>query len=156
MTQAQVTAFATTHPSYKLDPLKITDETVEQCVQWLEDQSEDATPMVYATADAVAVKAAQDHLGIQAAGGIIEATLGAIARAAYARGTRRFVIAGGETAGAITQALDIDKVSIGPEVCPGVPWVFSQSVQDPIALALKSGNFGTTTFFSDALKILKA
>lgn len=156
MTQAQVTAFAATHPSYKLDPLQITDDTVEQCVQWLGEQSDDATPIVYATADAVAVKAAQDRLGIQAAGKLIEMTLGAIARAAHDRGTRRFVIAGGETSGAITQALGIDQVSIGPEICPGVPWVFSHSVQDPIALALKSGNFGTADFFSDALKILKA
>lgn len=156
MTQAQVTTFAKTHPSYQLDPLQITDETVEHCMQWLGEQSADMTPMIYATADAVAVKAAQGSLGVQAAGELVEETLGAIARAAYRRGTRRFVVAGGETSGAITHALNIDQVSIGCEICPGVPWVFSQSAEDPIALALKSGNFGTPTFFSDALKLLEA
>ena len=78
-----------------------------------------------------------------------------IASAAHQLGKRRFVVAGGETSGAVTQALNIDEVVIGREICPGVPWVFSISSGDPVALALKSGNFGTPDFFSDALAILE-
>jgi uncharacterized protein YgbK (DUF1537 family) len=156
MTQDQVACFAATHPTFRLDPLKITTTTVDDCIDWLTDQPADTASLVYATADVHAVKAAQERLGAQTAGRIVEDTLGAIARAAYHRGIRRFVVAGGETAGAITQALNIDRVSIGPEICPGVPWVFSQSPEDRVALALKSGNFGASTFFSDALTLLEA
>ena len=49
--------------------------------------------------------------------------MASIAQAAYQQGMRRFVVAGGETSGAVTQALGITEVMIGQEICPGVPWV---------------------------------
>jgi 3-dehydrotetronate 4-kinase len=39
---------------------------------------------------------------------------------------------------------------IGPEIDPGVPWTTSLAARDPLALALKSGNFGTPDFFLKA------
>jgi uncharacterized protein YgbK (DUF1537 family) len=45
---------------------------------------------------------------------------------------------------------------IGEEICPGVPWVYGGLQNDVIALALKSGNFGTPIFFSDALALLES
>jgi uncharacterized protein YgbK (DUF1537 family) len=39
---------------------------------------------------------------------------------------------------------------IGPQIDPGVPWTVSLGAQ-PLALALKSGNFGSVDFFSKAL-----
>ena len=65
-----------------------------------------------------------------------------------------FVVAGGETSGAVTQALSVRRLAIGDEIAPGVPWTFSTSGGHPIALALKSGNFGAETFFADALGVL--
>jgi uncharacterized protein YgbK (DUF1537 family) len=82
--------------------------------------------------------------------------MASIAQAAYQQGMRRFVVAGGETSGAVTQALGITEVMIGEEICPGVPWVYGGLQNDVIALALKSGNFGTPTFFSDALALLES
>lgn len=68
-------------------------------------------------------------------------------------GVRRFVVAGGETSGAVTAALGVTAVRIGPNICPGVPW--TQSLQErPLALALKSGNFGDRQFFTQALEML--
>jgi uncharacterized protein YgbK (DUF1537 family) len=43
---------------------------------------------------------------------------------------------------------------VGDEICPGVPWVYGGPSDDPIALALKSGNFGSNKFFTDALEVL--
>ena len=69
------------------------------------------------------------------------------------RGVRRLVVAGGETSGAVVQALGIEALAIGPQIDPGVPW--TASLGDPaIALALKSGNFGAEDFFEKALRML--
>ncbi len=72
---------------------------------------------------------------------------------AVAGGVGRLVVAGGETSGAVMGALDIDAVSIGPEIDPGVP-ALATLTAPPLALALKSGNFGGTDFFAKALRTL--
>jgi uncharacterized protein YgbK (DUF1537 family) len=51
----------------------------------------------------------------------------------------------------VVGALGIRGLRIGPQIDPGVPW--TESLDDePIALALKSGNFGSVDFFSKALQ----
>jgi 3-dehydrotetronate 4-kinase len=74
-------------------------------------------------------------------------------RGLAANGTRRFVIAGGETAGAIVQALGIWELSIGRQIDPGVSWTMSLG-EPALALALKSGNFGAPDFFLRAFSVL--
>lgn len=71
-----------------------------------------------------------------------------------AEGVRRFVVAGGETAGAVTSSIGIKNLRIGEEIDPGVPWTVSEDPM-PIALALKSGNFGAEDFFTKALRIIE-
>ena len=68
-------------------------------------------------------------------------------------GTRRFVVAGGETSGAVVKALQVQALRIGPQIDPGVPW--TESLGEPsLAIALKSGNFGAVDFFAKALAML--
>ena len=73
------------------------------------------------------------------------------------QGVHRLVVAGGETAGAVVSALNIRALQIGPEIAPGVPWTIAvsssteESIHPPLSLALKSGNFGGTDFFTNAL-----
>ncbi len=112
--------------------------------------------MIYATASPASVKAAQAKLGVATAGEMIENVLATCALTAREMGARRFIAAGGETSGAITKALDVAQLDIGAEIAPGVPWCFATSDRKQIALTLKSGNFGTETFFADALRILEA
>mgnify|MGYP002621853228 CR=1 FL=1 len=78
-----------------------------------------------------------------------EETIAVIAERLAARGVRRLVSAGGETSGAVVQALGATTVAIGPEIDPGVPWVLTQG-PDALCLALKSGNFGSDDFFTKA------
>jgi uncharacterized protein YgbK (DUF1537 family) len=68
-------------------------------------------------------------------------------------GVTRLVVAGGETSGAVIQALGIRALAIGPEVAPGVPWTRVTDGPD-IAVALKSGNFGARDFFMRAMDML--
>jgi len=155
MTQQQVNHYRRRHPSYQIAPETLDSEEIDTCISWIKSLPPDAIPLVYATASPDSVKASQAALGVAEAGTIVERAMAEIARAAHQLGKRRFVVAGGETSGAVTQALNIDEVTIGREICAGVPWVFSSSSSDPVALALKSGNFGTLEFFSDALAILE-
>lgn len=50
----------------------------------------------------------------------------------------------------LDHALGLDALAIGPEIDPGVP-ALSTLAEPPLALALKSGNFGAPDFFEKAL-----
>ena len=154
MTQQQVARYVEHNPSYQLHPETLNEDTIRDCIQWIHSIDQEEIPLVYATASPDEVKAAQSVLGVSEAGAIVERAMALIAREAFDIGVRRFVVAGGETSGAITQSLDVSEVIIGREICPGVPWVFSGSNQDLVGLALKSGNFGSPSFFGDALALL--
>ena len=79
--------------------------------------------------------------------------MGVIAAGLCGRGVRQLIVAGGETSGAVVQALGITGLRIGPEIDPGVPW--TETLGGPaMALALKSGNFGAPDFFIKALAML--
>ncbi|HJU18447.1 MAG TPA: nucleotide-binding domain containing protein, partial [Stellaceae bacterium] len=109
------------------------------------------------TAPPETVAAVQERLGRERAGALIEETLAAIARGLVAKGVRRLVVAGGETAGAVVQALGLHALRIGRQIDPGVPWTVSLpgSLDEPkLALALKSGNFGAPDFFLRAFAVL--
>lgn len=158
--------------SLAIDPLKLArDERAK--ATWMQDyvaclarlfeqtskaQAVHAKPrpprlLVYATAQAESVKQVQDALGIDIASAWIEALMADLAREAKRFGVRRFVVAGGETSGAVVQALDVKLLKIGAQIDPGVPW--TESLQG-FALALKSGNFGAEDFFTKALDLLDA
>jgi len=62
---------------------------------------------------------------------------------------RRLIVAGGETAGAAVQALEVQALRIGPQIAPGVPWTMTTGPVR-LLLALKSGNFGAADFFTRA------
>jgi 3-dehydrotetronate 4-kinase len=155
MTNTQVAAYlAEGHPAYQLNPLDLAANGPDAALAWLAAQPQQAAPLLYATAAPDAVKAAQAQVGTERAGQLVEHALAACAVAARNRGTRRFVVAGGETSGAVAQALGISRLDIGPEIAPGVPWCTATSDGQAVAITLKSGNFGAERFFTDALRML--
>ncbi len=156
MTQAQVAAFSRQAPSFRLDPEMLAEQGARSAKEWLAEQGGGTTPLIYATAEPGAVRRVQEKLGVAEAGRLVEDALASLAVAAREKGIRRFVVAGGETSGAVTKALDVDRMTIGEEIAPGVPWTFCRSAGHDIALTLKSGNFGRETFFRDALQKLDA
>jgi uncharacterized protein YgbK (DUF1537 family) len=119
-------------------------------------RNHDETVLIYATSSPVDVKTVQKELGAETAGLLVEDALASIARMLRDAGVRKFVVAGGETSGAVVQALGVRSLRIGPQIDPGVPATQSVVTNDdvPLALALKSGNFGTPDFFEKALKAL--
>jgi uncharacterized protein YgbK (DUF1537 family) len=157
MTNKQVAHY--THrgaPAFQLEPLALAEHGPDRVLDWLSAQDLAKAPIIYATADPQSVRAAQEKLGVAAAGERVEATLSACAVAARDRGARRIIVAGGETSGAVTKALGVTQLDIGAEIAPGVPWTYCQSGGHQIALTLKSGNFGSEAFFTDAPEHLAA
>jgi uncharacterized protein YgbK (DUF1537 family) len=142
--------------SIKLDPLEIASgqTSVETVMDWVTAQN-DGIPMIYSSADPEEVRKAQDALGREKAGEIIEHLLAAVAIGLRQRGYRRFLVAGGETSGAVVQGLGVEALLIGPEIDPGVPWTVSLEGDRSIALALKSGNFGSDDFFLKAWSVVQ-
>ncbi|MPY95398.1 MAG: hypothetical protein GEV08_20785, partial [Acidimicrobiia bacterium] len=86
----------------------------------------------------------------------VKAAMAHLARVAVVAGARRLIVAGGETAGAVTSALGVRSLEIGPTIAPGVPWTAAVDAEGrPLALVCKSGNFGGPDFFADALAVLE-
>lgn len=158
-TNAQVAAWRASRPSFRVDPLALAraEPVVDQAVAFAREHfGKNETVLIYATSSPDEVKAVQSQLGVEQAGQLVEAALAGIARRLRDEGVRKFVVAGGETSGAVVQALDVRSLRIGPQIDPGVPATQSIGVQagDALGLALKSGNFGTADFFEKALRAL--
>ena len=158
-TLAQVAFMRDRAPVFTIDPIAISEgfRVVEEALDWAKPLLGDRPILISATAPPETVAEVQRRLGRERAGALVEETLAAIARGLAALGTRRFVIAGGETAGAIVQALGVTGLRIGRQIDPGVPWTVSlpgSLGQPALALALKSGNFGAADFFLRAFSVL--
>jgi len=152
MTNRQVSAYLSRgNPGFRLDPLGLAHDSHDAALDWLAAQPRDAAPLVYATAAPDAVQAAQEKLGVAGAGRLVESSLAACAVKARDLGAVRFVVAGGETSGAVAKALGITRLDVGAEIAPGVPWCFARTGGREVAITLKSGNFGDESFFSQAL-----
>ncbi|MCO7573734.1 four-carbon acid sugar kinase family protein [Pseudomonas chlororaphis] len=153
-TNAQVDAWLEAErPALRIDPLALAagESVVAQALAFVQAQQD--TVLIYATSTPEQVKAVQRQLGVERAGALVENALGEIAQGLRDNGVRRFVVAGGETSGAVVKALGVRLLQIGAQIDPGVPATVS-SGGEPLALALKSGNFGGRDFFSKALRQL--
>lgn len=148
-------------PAFAVDPLAIAagEDVVAQALAWAAPLLAHCPLLVYATAESSAVQAVQAKLGAARAGELVEQALSSIAVGLVNLGARQLVVAGGETSGAVVQALGVRQMAIGPQIDPGVPWTAVQSANWPgetLHVALKSGNFGSTDFFSKAFTLLEA
>ena len=90
--------------------MALATEGLGRALDWQAAQPANAAPLVYATAEPAEVRASQVALGSERAGEIVEQTLAALAVAGRERGASRFVVAGGETAGAVMRALGVERL----------------------------------------------
>lgn len=153
-TNGQVAAWIEAgRPALRIDPLALAagEPVVADAVAFALGNPH--TVLIYATSPPHELRAVQEQLGAERAGELVENALGEIAQALRQGGVRRFVVAGGETSGAVVTALGVHLLQIGAQIDPGVPATLSNTAE-PLALALKSGNFGGRDFFDKALKQL--
>jgi uncharacterized protein YgbK (DUF1537 family) len=155
-TLQQVDTASHSLPAFMLDPLLLAlgPEEVARAIRWAIALMETTSALlIYASAKPEAVAIAHRALGREQAAEIVESAFRKIAIALSDAGARTFVVAGGETSGAVVEALAIKGLAIGPEIAPGVPWTLAVGSK-PYRIALKSGNFGQPDFFVRALDML--
>ena len=156
-TLAQVERMRARHPSLMLDPLVLAERgeaAISDALAWAAASLEAGPVLIYASAPPKTVRAAQAKLGRDRAGALVEQALASLARGLVKAGVRRLVVAGGESSGAVVQALGVRALRIGPQIDPGIPATLSLG-EPPLALALKSGNFGGEDFFLKAIERLR-
>ncbi|SHN71913.1 3-oxo-tetronate kinase [Desulfovibrio litoralis] len=151
------TSKAPAYPMFQLDPLKISTNPnfIKQAAQWAKEQLlNNRIPVLYASDAPEAVAAVQKALGQEASGALIENALGELATDLYQAGATHFIVAGGESSGAVVKALKVPALQIGQQIAPGVPWTVSvDTAGKQIAITLKSGNFGGIDFFEQAVAL---
>jgi uncharacterized protein YgbK (DUF1537 family) len=153
-TLEQVRFHERSHPTLGVDATAIVDGRTKpsHAVEFV--LAHPGCPLIYSTADAGSVAAAQRLHGASEIADVIERFFAATAVALVANGVKRIVVAGGETSGAVVSALGLHSLEIGPEIDPGVPALFDREGPG-LALALKSGNFGRVEFFERAASMLE-
>ncbi len=124
--------------------------SVNKLVSWLLAQN--GAPILYSSASPKLVKSVQAEFGVTAVATKLDRMFDEVAILLVDAGIERLIVAGGETSGAVVEALALKSLSIGPEIDPGVP---AMRAGKTLTLALKSGNFGADDFFQKAALVLE-
>jgi 3-dehydrotetronate 4-kinase len=143
-TREQIRWMAARHPHFEVDATA-GPAVIARALAWARPLLADGPVLIHAASERAAGPGVAAHL---------EETLATIARLLVDAGVRRLVVAGGETSGAVVQALGVQSLNIGPDISPGVPWTFALGEHHGLALTLKSGNFGSEDLFTRAFEVL--
>jgi 3-dehydrotetronate 4-kinase len=158
MTLKQLEAAKRIYPHFRVAPEELAaqfDVTLERVRSWAKEHRSNPDPLlVYTSGSPDEIASNQKSLGIDRAGELCERFLAEVAETFVRDEISQLIVAGGETSGAVVTKLGLDLLRIGPEIAPGVPWTLASGTSREIALALKSGNFGSEDFFVDAWRFL--
>ncbi len=153
VTLAQLDDFAETRPVWRVDLARDGDDSglVERILDWALPHLVSGPVAIATSADRAGVEAAQARFGRDGAAARSDAILGAVARGLMTLGgVRKFVVAGGETSGAVITALGVESVQVSAfdEMEGGY---CHQAAPVPLSLVLRAGSFGGKDFFHTAL-----
>ena len=138
-------------PFYKILPETVLDSSIDrkQVVQMMKTAGNG--PVLFYCSDQPAAAA---QVAACMGGDIaqkLEQVMAGLSLAAYEQGFKNFIVAGGETSGAVIKALGFNGFRIGDSIAPGVP-ILAPLKNPDVHLILKSGNFGTEDFFEEAIR----
>lgn len=148
--------FGQQHPVLKLDLLdpRPAAEIAEAAIDWAAAHL-GTTPFAITTADDQdGVARVQATHGPVGAARRAETLLGAIAKGLHDRGVRRFVVAGGETSGAIVAALGLTRARALPAGSLGSGFCVAEGPGGRVSLFLKSGKLGAEDIFVRAIEAM--
>lgn len=151
-TQGQVEMTKLLSPSIRISPedLMTGKQSVETLLADIKRHLHEPSVLIYSSASSDVVESIQSQYGREDTGDKVEQTLASIAAELNNQGVKKFIVAGGETSGAVSKSLKLKALKVGPEIAPGVPWTVSE--KDPeLLIAFKSGNFGDKNFFQTAI-----
>jgi len=154
-TREQVAVFERCHPVLRLDPLDVTEAGIQEALAWAAARMPHGPFCITTSDDPARVAAAQQKYGAVAAGRMAEALLARLGAGLVQRGIRRLLVAGGETSGAVVQALGVTSLQVAPyrEMGVGRCWT---DAPVPLALCLKSGKLGSPAMFAQTLMAMEA
>jgi 3-dehydrotetronate 4-kinase len=158
MTLKQLEVAKKLYPYFRVTPEELAaqfETTLEKVLSWAKQHRSSPHPLlVYTSGSPDEIASNQQILGGARAGDLCEKFLAAVAAHFVDDEILQLIVAGGETSGAVVTQLGLDLLRIGPEIDPGVPWTLASGAGREIALALKSGNFGSEEFFVNAWQLL--
>jgi len=149
----QLDYFEQSRPLLRLDVQDISadpDAAVRRALAWAEEKGVDGAVAITTAAGPERVAAIQAAIGQRQAAQLAEATLAAVASGLHRAGARCFVVAGGETSGAVVGALGIRRLRVSPFDDLGAGCCVSDEA-DPVSLFLKPGKIGTPDVFFRAI-----
>jgi uncharacterized protein YgbK (DUF1537 family) len=155
-TQRQLEVFALSRPLLTIDlqHVESEDQACERALEWAL-QRLDSGPIAIATsAGPESVAAIQAKLGQRRAADLAENILSSLAERLRDAGVRRFLIAGGETSGAIIERLGIGRLTVGSYRAPGISHALSEG-PTPLAFCLKGGKLGPEDMFLEMLSTME-
>ena len=156
-TLRQLDYFEERHPLYRVNLLEAAEDKdiVGRIVDWAKSRITDG-PVGVATSDTVGnVEKIQSALGIEEAARLADRITGEVAKGLYNLGARRFVVAGGETAGQVFGALEIKKVEVSSFDDLGGGYCHAEE-PEPITLLLKAGGIPGDDLFLRGLDRMRA
>lgn len=135
-------------PWYQLSasPTMTPESLSAGALDWYDSLPEGVVPLFFSSVGVDELARIRGELDADRAAEILEQALARIASGLRDRGVDRFVIAGGETSGAVTRQLGVTAGVMGGRVDEGVAWLYTTQ-QPSLALLLKSGNFGDADLF---------
>jgi uncharacterized protein YgbK (DUF1537 family) len=135
-------------PTFQLvaAPGMTVDRMTGDALRWHASLPERSTPLFFSSVDAEELERIHDEFGAARVSEIFEESMARIAAGLRDRGVDRFVVAGGETSGAVARGLGVAGGIVGERVDEGVAWLYAADPR-PLALLLKSGNFGDPDLF---------
>jgi uncharacterized protein YgbK (DUF1537 family) len=151
-TAEQLEHFGRTRPVLTLDLAVAGGDpaAADTAIAWAAERIASGPIAITTAAPPHTVAAIQARFGRRRAARMAEQLLGQIAVGLRALRVRRFVIAGGETSGAVVEALRIRALAVGPYEAPGQ----SKAVviaEPPLSFYLKSGKLGPVDMFARVL-----
>lgn len=109
--------------------------------------------LFYSSNTSEEVKKTQSKYSMEEVATNLEIIYSNLAKNALKNNFNNFIVAGGETSGAVTKTLNYNNYIIGDSIEPGVPVLIPMDNEN-IRLVLKSGNFGKEDFFLKTLKMI--
>jgi len=148
--------FAERNPMLDIDICDEDEDTlIEHALTWADEWLAAGSPIGFSVAgEPSAVARAQAKFGVMGAARKAEAILAGIAKGLSEKGVRSFVVSGGETSGAIVEALGIQSMQVLPFDELGAGSCVSGD-ERRISLFLKPGKIGAENVFSAALEKMR-
>jgi uncharacterized protein YgbK (DUF1537 family) len=151
-TAEQLEHFERSRPVLRIDLGAAGDNAgaADRVIAWAAERIASGPVAITTAAPPEAVAAIQSRFGRRRAARMAEQLLGWIAVGLRDLGVRRFVIAGGETSGAVVETLRIRALAVGPYEAPGQSKAVALA-EPALSFYLKSGKLGPVDMFERVL-----